>query len=162
MELSEAQKGLSEIYKKVGWTLDWNYPIKDERRNCFWHGDGYAVAKGSYREHEWEITYGSYGDVIGTLFDENGEELAEVRDKNNDGDRGDIENYIDNDEELKKAKQDGRLVLENNNWDEMLVSMDGGEQWTNQNNIGDTDDVISDVWLPADLFEYLNDFLEEA
>lgn len=162
MELSEAQKGLSEIYKKVGWTLDWNYPIKDERRNCFWHGDGYAVAKGSYREHEWEITYGSYGDVIGTLFDENGEELAEVRDKNNDGDRGDIENYIDNDEELKKAKQGGRLVLENNNWDEMLVSMDGGEQWTNQNNIGDTDDVISDVWLPADLFEYLNDFQEEA
>ena len=39
--------------------------------------------------------------------------------------------------------------------------MDGGEPWTNQNNIVDTDDVISDVWLPADLFEYLNDFLEE-
>ena len=90
------------------------------------------------------------------------EELAEVRDKNNDGDRDDIENYIDNDEELKKAKQDERLVLENNNWDEMLVSMDGGEQWTNQNNIGDTGDVISDVWLHADLFEYLTDLLEAA
>lgn len=160
MELSKEQEELSMAYKEAGWSFDWEYPIDNDQRNCFWHGGQYAYASGQYRGHEWEIYYNTCGDVIGTLFDEDRNELATVYDKWNNCDRDDIMEYVDDDKELEQAWKDGRLELENNNWNEMLILMDGQVQYTNDNDIG-ADDVVSDVLPPDALFEYLDGFLDE-
>lgn len=64
MKLSEAQEELAEAYEKTSWTLEWKYYINPKQQHCFWHGGEYAVASRNYCGHEWEFSFGVYGDVI--------------------------------------------------------------------------------------------------
>ena len=163
MKLSEAQKELVEAYKKTGWTLEWKYYIDPKQQHCFWHGGEYAVASRSYCGHEWEFSFGVYGDVIGTLFDKDWiEELAEVRDKANAAERDDIKIYIHTDKQLEKVLDNGRLELEDNNWPEMVLYCDG-EPAEVCGVIYDGDDIIDAVWKPEELCDYLDEnYIEEA
>lgn len=149
------QKEISKVYDKAGWLLVWSYPIEDDHRNCFWHGGEYASAKKNINGHEWLAVFGAYGDVNGTLFDEDGKELDYFRDKCNGADRHNVDDYISDDKELEDARNNGRLVLEDNNWDEMLLYRDGKAVDGSFGMVGDADDVLEDMLSPEELESYI-------
>ena len=162
MKLSEAQKEIEEKYEKAGWSLSWQCYIHPKKQHCFWHGGEYAIAKKRYRGHDWTAVFGTFGDVIGELFDKDGEILASVWDKNNAADRNDNEDYSHTDVQLKKAMESGRLELEDNNWDEMLIEKDGEPADGGFGAVSDEDDVIKDIWAPGDIEQYIDvNFIEE-
>ena len=106
--------------------------------------------------------FGTFGDVIGELFDKDGEMLASVWDKNNAANRDEIEDYIHTDVQLKKALESGWLELEDNNWDEMLIEKDGEPADGGFGAVCDEDNVIKDVWEPGDIEQYIDEnFIEE-
>ena len=126
---------------KITWLQD---PIDPGHKNCLWYGG--ALFK---IEHKgYTFTVGAYGDVRATLYDttEPGRILAEVKDKQNLGRVYDeMRYYIEDDMALERA--DGacdnmELVLDNNNWLEVLIDAPDGEQldygWVLQ-----TDDIIA-------------------
>lgn len=84
------------------------------RLNCLWHGGTIAeiiVAK------DFIIELNAYGDVIATLYDENGEELAYSKDKSNTGAFTDnMYPYLTTDKQLDNALEKNLLKLCNNNW----------------------------------------------
>lgn len=82
--------------------------------NCLWHGGNIAYIKFS---DGLMIDIFANGDVIATLFDKDGEEIAHSKDKSNIGAFEDnMRSYIDTDRQLENAIKSGRLVLSNNNW----------------------------------------------
>lgn len=100
--------------------------------------------------------------VASAVLRKDGEILASVWDKNNAADRNDIEDYIHTDVQLKKAMESGRLELEDNNWDEMLIEKDGESADGGFGAVSDEDDVIKDVWEPRDIEQYIDEnFIEE-
>ena len=63
------------------------------------------------------VEIGVIGDVCATLFDRSGEQIAYVKDKNNDGAFSEyMRGYIRDDKQLKELLNAGDLVLDNNNW----------------------------------------------
>ena len=106
---------LFEKAKALGVELDFSPKQFDPNKlNCLWHGGWYAYIK--IRE-ELDIEIGVIGDVCATLFDRNGEQIAYVKDRNNDGAFSEyMRGYIRDDKHLKELLNAGDLVLENNNW----------------------------------------------
>ena len=106
--------------------IDFIQEFKPSKQHSLWYG-GRVV----------EITYagftfilGAYGDVIGSLL--NGcEELCYVKDKNNYGLFDEImSEFIPDDRNLRAIEmtEEGKtLVLENNNWWEVLVDTPWGD-----------------------------------
>ena len=101
--------------KTLGVELDFSPKQFDPKKlNCLWHGGWYAYIKLS---EELDIEIGVMGDVCATLFDRSGEQIAYVKDKNNDGAFSEyMRGYIRDDKYLKELLEAGDLVLENNNW----------------------------------------------
>ena len=58
--------------------------------------------------------------------------------------------------------ESGRLELEDNNWDEMLIEKDGEPADGGFGAVSDEDDVIKDIWAPGGIEQYIDvNFIEE-
>lgn len=108
-------KALFKKAKKLGVELIFSPEYFNHRRlNCLWYGGELATIKLS---DSFSIELSIYGDVYAWLLNENGDELARVKDKSNSGSFSDwMLSYIKTDKQLKKALRDGRLILDYNNW----------------------------------------------
>lgn len=97
------------------------------RQDSLWYGG--RVAEIEYKGYVFII--GAYGDVIATLLDKDMyTEIAYVRDKQNLGRFLEkMGQYIKTDKQLEKLESEGRLVLENNNWFEVLIDGPDGESY---------------------------------
>ena len=96
---------------KLKFNQDW---FHHHRLNCLWHGGTVAEIVVS---KELVIELNAYGDVIATLFDWNGEELARSKDKSNNGAfENNMYPYLTTDRQLKEVIEQNRLRLDNNNW----------------------------------------------
>ncbi len=92
--------------------------IDDDHQYHYWYGGD--VAKIEYKGLVFYVS--ARGDVITTLVDENGEELAYVKDKNNSGRfYSEMDAYIPDDKTLEEYIRNERLVVDNNNWFEVLI-----------------------------------------
>lgn len=101
------------------------YAIDDEHQDSLWYGG--RVVEILFKGYRFIL--GAYGDICASLLDENNEEVAYLKDKNNSGAfYTEMSYYIKNDKELFDLENEGRLVLENNNWFEVLVDAPDGER----------------------------------
>lgn len=108
-------KVLFKKAKKLGVELIF-YPncFNHRRLNCLWYGGSLAVINVS---DMLSLDLSIRGDVYAWLMDKNGNELARVKDRGNNGSFTDwMLPYIKTDKQLKKAFRDGRLTLDYNNW----------------------------------------------
>ena len=88
--------------------------FEPNRLNCLWHGG--TIAK-IIVSKDLEVELNAYGDVIATLYDKNGVELAYSKDKSNTGAFTDnMYPYLTTDEQLNSAIENNLLKLDNNNW----------------------------------------------
>ena len=101
--------------KRLGVKLEFNQDYFHHKQlNCLWNGGTVAYIVVS---KELAIELNAYGDVIATLYDENGEELAYSKDKSNAGAFTDnMYPYLRTDKQLRDAIENNRLRLQNNNW----------------------------------------------
>ena len=100
--------------------------IDDDHQDSLWYGG--RIAEISYKGYTFIV--GAYGDVRATLLDENENEIAYVRDKNNRGwFYNEMSPFIKSDNELYELENKGLLELENNNWFEVLIDGPDGEQY---------------------------------
>lgn len=108
-------KALFRKAKKLGVELIFSPEyFNHSRLNCLWYGGELAKIKVS---DTLTIEISIYGDVYAWLLDENGDELARVKDKSNNGSFTDwMLPHIKTDKQLEKAICNGRLILDNNNW----------------------------------------------
>ncbi len=85
-----------------------------DKLNCLWYGGYLADIKVT---DTLSVELNIYGDVYPELADKNSEFLAYVKDKGNTGRfNEEMSPYIQNDQELLEALDDGRLKLDYNNW----------------------------------------------
>jgi hypothetical protein len=118
--------------------------IDDQHQSSYWYGGD--CAEFTYKGCTIDIC--ANGDVIASLIDKDGEEVAYCKDKGNNGSfYWEMSPYIKNDEELYQAIKDGNLIIEDNNWWEVFV--------TKNNNC------YVDLCLLLDS-EYLMEAIEEA
>lgn len=90
----------------------------------YWYGGD--VAKIKYKDYTFTIS--ANGDVFASLIDENGEEIARVKDKGNHGvfyDR--MRSIINNDEQLTALIAQDRILFDFNNWWECFITLPNGE-----------------------------------
>ena len=118
MRESTYKKKCEALFKKAkdkGVELIFNpKSYSPKKLNCLWHGGNIAYIKFA---DGLMIDIFANGDVIATLFDKDGEEVARSKDKCNVGAFEDnMRSYINTDKQLEKAIKSGRLVLSNNNW----------------------------------------------
>lgn len=104
--------------------------IDDEHQDSLWYGGRIAEIK--YKGYTFIV--GAYGDVIATLWGRNNDgsdyELAYVKDKNNAGRfYEEMSPYIKSDVDLGRKEAEGNLLLDNNNWFEVLIDGPDGEQY---------------------------------
>ena len=96
---------------KLKFNQDW---FHHHRLNCLWHGGTVAEIVVS---KELVVELNAYGDVIATLYDANGRELAYSKDKSNGGAFTDnMYPYLTMDVQLRNALETDLLKLSNNNW----------------------------------------------
>lgn len=128
--------------------------IDNDHKDCLWYGG--PVAEVKYKEYLFSLE--ARGDVNCTLFDKNNNELGYVKDRNNAGSfRYEMAHCLSNDAELSKAKNDGLLVLENNNWFEIFVrtpSMD----WQQATWVSESDNLEECV---LEMIETMDEMIEE-
>lgn len=126
-----------------------------ERLNCLWYG-GY-IAKIECPDGISVELYAT-GDVKATLYDKNGEELVRSKDKRNIGSfANNMRLYLKTDKQLKDAIEEGRLILESNNWIEgvgRVKDEDGIEH------IVDLEPIL-DNCLDDDILEAIKQILED-
>ena len=146
--------------------------IDDDHKDVLWYGG--RVAEVEYKGYTFIL--GAYGDVIATLLNkEYNDEIAYSRDKQNSGRfYEEMRGFITNDKELSDLEDEGRLVLENNNWWEVLIDGPDGQQhdigWVInscdydeaiQEMIDGMDEVIVQLEKPRLNPEILNTILED-
>lgn len=97
--------------------------IDSKHQDCLWYGGWLATIE----YDKWKFYIEAVGDVYCELYDEQGKEIEDVRDKYNNGRfYNQMSPYIKNDEELHNLISENRLVFENNNWLEVfIVAPDG-------------------------------------
>lgn len=109
---------LTNYVKEKGAVLtinDWN---DETHQHSLWFGGTAATI--TYKGNKLEIS--AIGDVRAWLFDENGEEVARVKDKANNGNFYSVMyQYIESDEKLVSLRDTGRLVIDDGNWWEVFV-----------------------------------------
>ena len=104
-------------------------PIDENHLDVLWYGGRVAEIE----RKGYTFILGAYGDVRATLLDQKDNEIAEVRDKCNSGAfYGEMNRLIKDDIELHiyeswDPKAQYQLVLENNNWWEVLIDAPDGE-----------------------------------
>ncbi len=143
--------------KSIGVELSFHPESFDMNRlNCLWYGGGLAVIKVS---ETLSVTLDVCGDVYAELLDKNGEYLAYVKDKANAGRFYDeMHQFIENDEELSEALDDGRLKLDYNNW----VEYDGVFYKNKSDTLGEFIDLglIVDNLLDDDILTAIDEALD--
>jgi hypothetical protein len=92
--------------------------IDENHLDSLWYGGTIArITKGRYC-----IALMAMGDVRATLYDENKNEIAYVKDKGNYGRfYEEMADYIKNDKHMYELEHNGQLVFDNNNWFEWSV-----------------------------------------
>lgn len=106
--------------------VEFTQPYKDNKQSHFWFGG--VVAKMHHKGYDFYIS--AVGDVIGSLTDEKGEEIAYIKDTSNGGwFENEMSYYIKNDTELYDLEEQGRLVFTNNNWWEVYIEKDQIEMY---------------------------------
>ena len=92
--------------------------IDENHLDSLWYGGAIArIIKGKYH-----IVLMAVGDVRATLYDENHNEIAYVKDKGNYGRfYEEMADYIKDDEHMYELEQNGQLIFDNNNWFEWFV-----------------------------------------
>ena len=129
--------------------------IDNEHKDCSWYGG--AVAEVKYKDFLFSLE--ARGDVNCTLFDKNGDELGYVKDRNNAGSfRYEMAHCLENDTELYKAKEDGRLVFENNNWFEIFVRTPAME-WKQVTWLSESEDIEECVF---EMIETMDEMIQET
>lgn len=147
-------KGYRSLRGRGGYTYDdtidpcteigevvWNVNVNVEKQDALWFGGLVAVAK-NFNGYDFGLF--AIGDVVATLYGDDGKEVEYVKDKNNSGLFSEIfGEYFKSDVELAKAERSGRLVIENNNWFEVLACDPSKKVWldldwvTNSNGVYD-------------------------
>ena len=90
----------------------------------YWYGGDVAEIK--YKGYTFTVS--AIGDVIASLTDENGEEIARVKDKGNNGVFYDeMRSIIDSDEQLTLFIAQERILFDYNNWWECFVTLPSGK-----------------------------------
>lgn len=143
--------------KSIGVELSFHPESFDMNRlNCLWYGGDLAVIKVS---ETLSVTLDIRGDVYAELSDKDGEFLAYVKDKANGGRFYDeMHQFIQNDQELLEALDDGRLKLDYNNW----VEYDGIAYKEKGDTLGEFIDLglIVDNILDDDILTAINEALD--
>lgn len=143
--------------KSIGVELSFHpESFNPDRLNCLWYGGYLAEIKVT---DILSVELGIHGDVYAELSDKNGEFLAYVKDKGNAGRFNDeMSPYIQNDQELLEALDDGRLKLDYNNW----VEYDGAYYKDKGNTVGEFIDLglIVDNVLDDDILTAINEALD--
>jgi len=148
-----------KLFKKArqnGFELEFEPQRFDHRRlNCLWYGGHIATLKVS---PTCSIVIEAIGDVRATLFDKAGEEECFVKDEQYAGRFYDeMAYYIQNDFTLSKLIENGRLILDNNNWIEcngIVISKSGENEFVD---LGmRTDNILDDDLLHA-IEQVIND-----
>ena len=97
--------------------------IEEQRALHYWYGG--KVAKIKHKGFTFSIE--AVGDVIGRLYDENDNEIAYIKDKNNGGYfENEMQYYIKDDTILLDLLDKNKLVFDYNNWWECFVIDDKG------------------------------------
>jgi len=92
--------------------------IQDKKALHYWYGGQVAVIK----HKGFTFSIEAIGDIYATLYDENKEEIAYVKDKYNGGwFDNEMFNYIKDDNMLLDLLDRQKLVFDNNNWWECFV-----------------------------------------
>ena len=120
-------------------------PIDPSHLNCLWYGG--AIFGINYKCYDFIV--GAYGDVRAALFDNDGNELCYVKDKQNSGRFYDeMRSFIKDDAELLKLltgkDRDRYLWLDDNNWLEVLIDTPDGDTY----DLGwvlDTDNILEAI-----------------
>lgn len=90
----------------------------------YWYGGD--VAEIQYKGYTFTVS--AIGDVIASLTDENGEEIARVKDKGNNGVfYKEMCSFIDSDEQLTLFIGQERILIDYNNWWECFVTLPSGK-----------------------------------
>lgn len=143
--------------KSVGVELSFHPESFDMNRlNCLWYGGDLAVIKVS---ETLSVTLDVRGDVYAELSDKEGRFLAYVKDKGNTGRFYDeMHQFIQNDQELLEALDDGRLKLDYNNW----VEYNGVAYKNSDDKVGKFIDLglIVDNILDDDILTAINEALD--
>lgn len=107
-----------------GADLSVDYFIDANHLYHYWYGGDVAEIK--YKGYTFTIS--AIGDVIASLTDENGEEIARVKDKGNHGVFYDkMRSIITNDEQLTLLIDEERIMFDYNNWWECFVTTPSGK-----------------------------------
>jgi hypothetical protein len=97
--------------------------IEEQRALHYWYGG--KVAEIKHKGFTFSIE--AVGDVIGKLYDENNNEIAYIKDKNNGGYfENEMQYYIKDDTILLDLLDKNKLVFDYNNWWECFVIDDKG------------------------------------
>lgn len=128
--------------------------IDNDHKDCLWYGG--PVAEVKYKDFLFSLE--ARGDVNCTLFDKNNNELGYVKDRNNAGRfRDEMAHCLANDAELHKAKKEGLLIFENNNWFEVFVRTPNME-WQQTTWLSESDDLEECV---LEMIETMDEMIEE-
>lgn len=128
-----------------------------DRKDVLWYGgDLFSVTDGHVT-----MTCRAVGDVYATLLDDNNDVIEEVKDKNNAGEfYGAMREHIAGDAHLQNLKDEGRLVLSNNNWMEYFFEV-GGELLMDTFLEEGTDDVLEALQSAEETFAEAKSWLKE-
>ena len=119
----------------------------ETHQDSLWFGGEVATIK--YKGCELSIY--ANGDVRTWLFDENGEEIARVKDRcNNSNFYSAMYQYVESDEELYALRENGRLVIDDGNWWELFC-----------NNPDCSESVVLDASFISEAIKEVADSLDE-
>ena len=128
--------------------------VDNDHRDCSWYGG--VVAEVKYKDYLFSLE--ARGDINCTLFDENENEVGYVKDRNNGGSfRYEMAHCLANDAELYKAKEDGLLVFDNNNWFEIFLRTPDN-QWQTMTWLSESDDIEECVF---EMIETVDEMIED-
>lgn len=134
--------------------LEINDFIDNDHKDCSWYGG--VVAEVKYKDFLFSLE--ARGDIVCTLLDKKDNELGYVKDRNNGRSfRYEMAHCLANDTELYKAKDEGLLVFENNNWFEIFVRTPDME-WQQATWLTNSDDLEECVF---EMIETMDEMIEE-
>ena len=158
MKLSEGQWAIKKEFRKYGWDIDWDIEDDGKHRNVLWHTGGISSMYGLYKGHECSVYLSADGDVKGSIFDKDEEEIDSFYTAvQEDAASETLSKHFNSGKKLEKAIGKGRVCLDRNNWVQPYVTIDDEEY-------NDLDDVMDDDVIcgthPKDVFYLLDKILE--
>lgn len=94
------------------------------KKDSIWYANSNEIAFMSFKDREVEVFVD--GDVRVGIFDKDGRELCDIRNRNVD----DLEKCgVKDDKELNRLENEGLLIFDNNNWFSVYARKRGGIEW---------------------------------